>query len=232
MKILKNFVVFEGCDGSGTTTQIGILEDSFRHNSSRLSLPSLYTTFEPTNGSIGTIIRSALRGEVDLAPKTVALLFAADRNEHIYGSDGIVERCGRGELVVSDRYLPSSLVYQGITCGEELPAMLNRDFPAPELLLFFDIDPETAQKRIAGRKHRDIYEYTNFQVQVRERYKAILPDFSAAGVKVQTIDASRTPEEVGAEVWAAIENMALVSKYSHPSPEISPAPAAEGPVPC
>jgi len=219
MKILKNFVVFEGCDGSGTTTQIGILEDFFKRNllqgnlfprnPSRLSLPPFYTTFEPTNGCIGTVIRSALRGELEFAPKTVALLFAADRNEHIYGSDGIAARCGRGELVVSDRYLPSSLVYQGITCGEEFPAILNRDFPAPELLLFFDIDPETAQKRIAGRKQRDIFEYMNFQVQVRERYKALLPNFSGAGVTVQTIDASGTPEEVAAEVWRVIEKMPI-----------------------
>jgi len=212
MKILKNFVVFEGCDGSGTTTQIGILQDFFHRNASRLPLPPLYTTFEPTNSCIGTILRSALRGELDLAPKTVALLFAADRNEHIYGSEGIAERCGRGELVVSDRYLPSSLVYQGITCGDELPALLNSDFPSPELLLFFDIDPETAQKRIAGRKQREIFDYITFQVQVRERYKALLPNFSANGVTVQTIDASGTPEEVGAEVWAAIEKMPIFKR--------------------
>jgi len=222
MKILKNFVVFEGIDGSGTTTQIGILKDSFARNllqgnlfpqnPSRLSLPPLYTTFEPTDGCIGTVIRSALRGELELAPKTVALLFAADRNEHLYRSEGIVERCGRGELVVSDRYLPSSLVYQGITCGKELPALLNSDFPAPELLLFFDIDPETAQKRMAGRTQRDIFENTAFQVQVRERYKALLPNIAAEGVTVQTIDASGTPEEVGAEVWAVVEKMPIFNR--------------------
>ena len=212
MKILKNFVVFEGCDGSGTTTQIGILEGFFQKNSSRLSLPPLYTTFEPTNGCIGTVIRSALRGELELAPKTIALLFAADRNEHIYGSEGIAERCGRGELVVSDRYLPSSLVYQGITCGKELPALLNSDFPAPELLIFFDVDPETAQKRIANRKQKEIFDYITFQVQVRERYKALLPNFSANGITVQTIDASGTPEEVGAGVWEAIEKMPIFNR--------------------
>ena len=217
MKILKNFVVFEGCDGSGTTTQIGMLEDSFqrnllRGNASRLSLPSLYTTFEPTNGSIGTIIRSALRGEIGLDPKTVALLFAADRNEHIYGPDGIVKRCGRGELVVSDRYLLSSLVYQGITCGEEFPALINRDYPNPELLLFFDIDPETAEKRMSGRKYREIFEYLNFQVQGRERYKALLPNLQAEGVRVETIDASLPPKEVSAAVWSAIEKMLTAKK--------------------
>ena len=212
MKILKNFAVFEGIDGSGTTTQIRKLKDYFRLNRPHLSLPPLYTTFEPTNSSIGTLIRRALRGEIDLAPKTAALLFAADRNEHIYGREGISERCGRRELVVSDRYLPSSLVYQGITCGEEFPALLNRDFPAPELLLFFDIDPEIAQERLSGRKHRDIFEYLNFQVQVRERYKALLPDFLSEGVIVQTIDASRTPEEVGEEVWQAIKKMPIFER--------------------
>ena len=212
MKILKNFAVFEGIDGSGTTTQIGVLEDFFRRNRPNLSLPLLHTTFEPTNGSIGILIRSALRGEAAFAPKTVALLFAADRNEHVFGPDGIVEHCGRGEFVVSDRYLPSSLVYQGITCGEEFPTLLNKDFPVPELLLFFDIDPETAQKRISGRRQREIFEYLNFQVQVRERYKSLLQNISAEGVKVEIIDASGTPEEVGAEVWRAIEKMPIFER--------------------
>ena len=157
MKILNNFVVFEGCDGSGTTTQLSILEDFFQQNRNRLSLPPLYKTFEPTNGSIGKMIRSCLRKELTFLPESVAMLFAADRNEHLYGIDGIAERCGRGELVVSDRYLPSSLVYQGLLCGEELPARFNQDFPGPELLLFFDIDPEIAQKRMASRDSRDIY---------------------------------------------------------------------------
>jgi len=207
MEILKNFVVFEGIDGSGTSTQIGMLVETFQQKWPRP--PQLYTTFEPTDGSIGKLIRAALRGEVELAPRTTALLFAADRNEHLYGSAGIVERCSRGELVVSDRYLPSSLVYQGITCGQELPALLNRDFPGPELLLFFDIDPETAEKRMASRAHRDIFEYMAFQSEARERYKALLPLFLAAGVRVLTIDASLPPDEVGRQVLAAIEKMPI-----------------------
>ena len=210
MEVQKNFAVFEGLDGSGTTTQIGILEDFFQKN--RISLPSFHKTFEPTNGSIGKIIRSALRKEIDLCPKTVAMLFAADRNEHIFGPGGIAERCGRGELVVSDRYLPSSLVYQGITCGDELPELLNKDFPVPELLLFFDIDPETAIKRIENREQKEIYEYIDFQILVRRRYKTLLPRFSEGGVKVVSIDASRSPEEIAGEVWEVIKKMPIMKK--------------------
>ena len=207
MEILKNFAVFEGLDGSGTTTQLTILENFFLEN--QQTLPPFYKTNEPTNGSIGELIRCSLKGEITLKPETVALLFAADRNEHIYGPGGITERCKRGELVVSDRYLPSSLVYQGITCDEELPARLNRDFPRPELLIFLDIDPEIALKRISGRNQKEIFEYLEFQVQAHKRYKALLPQLSVEGVRVQTIDASLPAEEVAAEVWAAIKKMPI-----------------------
>ena len=209
MEILKNFAVFEGLDGSGTSTQIDILEGFFKNRS---PLPLLYKTFEPTNGSIGKLIRSALRKEINFNPKTIAMLFAADRYEHIYGPEGIEERCNRGELVVSDRYLPSSLVYQGITCGEEFPALVNRDFPRPELLLFFDIDPEIALKRISNRQHIEIYEYIEFQIMVRDRYKALLPGLSQKGVRVETIDATRSVEEVADEVWAAIGKMPIMNQ--------------------
>jgi dTMP kinase len=207
MEIIKNFVVFEGPDGSGTTTQINILELFFQHNRNQLSPLHIHKTFEPTNGSIGKLIRSGLRKEISLNPVTLALLFAADRNEHVFGSGGVMERCGAGELVVSDRYVLSSLVYQGITCGEELPARLNRDFPGPELLLFFDVAPETALKRIARRRQREIYEHLDFQIQAYERYKALLPEFSAQGTRVETIDASPPPNEVAKEVWKAVEKM-------------------------
>jgi dTMP kinase len=212
MEILKNFAVFEGCDGSGTTTQLNILKDFFQRNRDRLSLPPLYKTFEPTNGSIGKLIRSALRKEINLTPKTIAMLFAADRNEHIYGLGGIVDQCGRGKLVVSDRYVPSSLVYQGITCGEEFPARLNQDFPGPELLLFFDVNTETAQKRMARREHREIYEDQDFQTKVLDRYRTILPFFTDQGVRVQIIDASFPPADVAREVWSAIEKMPIFKR--------------------
>ena len=229
MEILKNFVVFEGSDGSGTTTQLNILDAFFHPNEitsksidffaaepkmpynavNFAKFPPFYKTFEPSDGIIGKIIRSGLKKEGVLNPKTIAYLFAADRNEHIFGPNGVAERCKHGELVVSDRYVPSSLVYQGITCGEELPAALNKDFPAPELLIFFDIDSEIAQKRIATRAEREIYENLEFQILVRERYKALIPRYKAAGVRVETIDASLPPMEIAFKVWALIENLPI-----------------------
>ena len=210
MEILQNFVVFEGCDGSGTTTQLNILEKFFLPN--KPGLPPFYKTFEPTKGSIGQIIRLGLREEIILGPQTIAMLFAADRNEHLFGTSGIVERCKRGELVVCDRYFPSSLVYRGITCGDELPARLNQDFPRPELLLFFDLESEIALKRIGKRAHREIYEYMDFQVQVRQRYKTLLPQLEAQGVRVQTIDASVPPEDVAQNVREIIQELPIFKR--------------------
>jgi dTMP kinase len=210
MEILKNFAVFEGLDGSGTTTQIGILKGFFLQN--RISMPPFYITFEPTNGSIGKLLRLGLKGEEKLNPQTMAMLFAADRNEHVFGNEGIAERCKRGELVVSDRYLLSSLVYQGITCGEELPVRLNQDFPAPELLIFLDVESETAQNRIASRAQKEIYENPDFQKEVRTRYKTLLPEFASKGVRVEIIDASLPPDEVAREVWSAIEKMPIFKR--------------------
>ena len=205
MKILKDFAVFEGCDGSGTTTQLEILEKKFRASP---SLPVLYRTFEPTDGPVGRLIRQGLANEIPLKCETIAFLFAADRNEHVYGPGGIMEHTGRNELVVCDRYIFSSLVYQGITCGEELPERLNRDFPLPELILYFDLDPETAVKRLDKRSLKEIYETLEFQTRVRERYRTLLSGYPET-CKVETIDASRTVEEVSCDVWRALQKMPI-----------------------
>jgi dTMP kinase len=205
--IIHNFAVFEGADGSGTTTQLKLLAERF---ASEPPSPAFYATFEPSDGPVGRFIRSVLGGQVLLEPATVARLFSADRHEHLYGKDGVIDRCGRGTLVVSDRYTPSSLVYQGITCGETLPRELNAAFPLPELLIFFDLDPQIAQERLSFRNGRDIYEYLDFQVKVRERYQALLPEYEEAGVRVERVDAAGKIEEVAEQVWRAVRKMPIV----------------------
>ena len=208
MEILGNFAVFEGGDGSGTSTQLALLERKFA--ACRGESPVFFPTVEPAEGPIGRIIRSALKNDPSLQPDTLARLFAADRGEHLYAPNGIVERCKRGELVVCDRYVLSSLVYQGIECGEELPRSLNECFPAPELLLFFDIDPQIALERLRSRPSLEIYEHMEFQKKVRERYHALLNGFRDAGVRVEIIDASQSVEKASAEVWSHVSKMPIL----------------------
>jgi dTMP kinase len=179
---------------------------------SRRELPALYATAEPTGGPVGALIRKTLGGRQPLTPETLARLFSADRQEHLFGPGGIVERCARGELVVCDRYVPSSLVYQGITCGEDLPLALNRDFPRPELLIYFDLDPDIAAQRMENRPEREIFEYRDFQVEVRRRYRELLPRYARGGVRTVTIDASGSPEKVEEEVWSALGKMPIFTE--------------------
>jgi dTMP kinase len=209
-EILHNFVVFEGSDGSGTTTQLELLRKRFDSPRGPAPLPPLYNTFEPTDGPVGSLIRSALGGKITLLPETLALLFAGDRREHLQAPEGIVPRCRRGELVVCDRYVLSSFVYQGISCGEELPRVLNGSFPFPELTLFFDIDPEAAQRRLGNRPVREIYEHLDFQVQVREGYRRTLAWYREQGGKTEIIDASREPGEVAERVWRLIQKLPIM----------------------
>jgi dTMP kinase len=204
-EIIRNFAVFEGGDGSGTSTQLSLLE---KRLAGRRDLV-FYPTFEPTEGPVGKLVRSALKKEINLRPETLARLFTADRTEHLFGPGGVLERCRRGELVLSDRYVLSSLVYQGIECGDGLPRALNAAFPLPELLLFFDIDPEIACGRIRNRPVLEIYEHLEFQQRVRERYRALLGEYEKAGVRVETVDAARGAEETAEDVWRALEKMPI-----------------------
>jgi len=205
MKIIPNFAVFEGGDGSGTTTQLSMLSERLK----KTGKPRFFSTFEPTDGQIGKIIRAALTKNAPLAPQTLAMLFAADRNEHIFGQDGILKHATSGELVISDRYVLSSLVYQGIECGDELPVSLNSRFPAPETLIFLDIEPEIALERMKNRASLEIYEYREFQIKVREKYKSLLGTYSGLGVRVEIIDASPAAKEVADKVWSIISQMPI-----------------------
>jgi dTMP kinase len=223
MGVLRNFVVFEGIDGSGTSTQLELLKGRWiRDHAPGTAVreapppyaapPPLYATAEPSAGELGRLIRRALKGELPLLPETLARLFAADRGEHLYGAGGIVRRATEGELVVCDRYVPSSLVYQGLECGEELPRALNSPFPAPELILFFDLDPRLAAERLRDRQEKEIYEYLDFQIKVRDRYLSLLPGFRDRGSALVLIDASRSREEVAERLWAALENLPILKR--------------------
>jgi len=205
MEIIPNFVVFEGGDGSGTSTQLSMLKNRLKSTAK----PIIFSTFEPTDGQIGKLIRSALKKEIYFKPETLAMLFAADRNEHLNGQDGILAHVNKGELVVSDRYVLSSLVYQGIECGDELPSLLNSRFPAPEITIFFDIEPEIALERMKNRDSLEIYEYREFQEKVRQKYKSALAQYGKNGARVEIIDASKTAAEVADQVWSIISVMPI-----------------------
>ncbi len=192
--ILKNFVVFEGIDGAGTSTQIKKLVEN---------APEKYiATAEPTSGPTGKFLRRMLSGEFHVDEKTNAYLFAADRCEHIFGKGGVKELCESGKTVVSDRYFFSSLAYQSVSCGLELPQLLNSPFPLPEYLLFFDINPEISLSRVNARNgHKEIYENIEAQKKIAALYEKVISMYEQnpalrEEMKIIRIDASKTIEEI------------------------------------
>ncbi len=194
--ILDRFVVLEGLDGAGTTTQSGLLMEALQRRGERC-----HATREPTGGPIGRLLRSALRGELRMTPCTLALLFAADRSEHLYAPDGIVPRLQAGGYVVCDRYLFSSLVYQSLGCSAAYVAALNGRFPLPRHLIFVDTPPEQCQQRMAARQRRELFEELPLQQRLRQRYLAVLRQFADHGMTVGRVDGSGSRDAVFARIW-------------------------------
>ncbi|HUX50896.1 MAG TPA: dTMP kinase [Spirochaetia bacterium] len=198
--VLNNFLVLEGLDGSGTTTQAHLLAE-------RCSAEGIacWTTSEPTNEAIGTLIRHFLKGDEPVHPDTMALLFAADRSEHLHrAGSGIEARAAAGELVVSDRYLFSSLVYQTVACDPEFVAAVNSQFPLPATLVYLDVPVEVCIKRLADRSHREIYEAVEFLERVRDRYEEILPGFEGSDMEIVRLDGTGSPAEISDSIWKTV----------------------------
>lgn len=201
--VLKNFIVFEGIDGAGTSTQIKKLVES--------NLDLFVATAEPTTGETGKFLRKMLAGDFTVDEKTNAYLFAADRCEHIFGKGGVKELCESGKIVVSDRYFFSSMAYQSVSCGEELPKLLNSPFPLPEYLFFFEINPEISLARVNSRNEKkEIYEKLDVQKKIAAQYEKVISSYENAsstnGMKIIRINAADSIENIAALIKEKISH--------------------------
>ncbi|MCW3997116.1 MAG: dTMP kinase [Candidatus Bathyarchaeota archaeon] len=156
------FICIEGLDGSGKTTQAKLLVKKLKK-----TFDVIYTS-EPSKGLIGTFIRkSYLYSENRLSPFVEALLFAADRIEHV--KNEIIPALNKGKIVISDRYVYSSLAYQG--AGEvslDWIQEINKKSLSPDLAIFIDVDPEKVFCRLNSEK--SVMETLETQQKVRELY--------------------------------------------------------------
>ena len=200
--ILNNFIVFEGIDGSGTSTQLKLLKQNN---------PDFEITAEPTSTETGKFLRRMLGGEFKVDEKTNAYLFAADRCQHLYGEGGIIELTKKGKIVVSDRYFFSSMAYQSATCGIELPALLNSPFPLPQILFYFVINPEISLSRVNPRNEKkEIYEKIELQRKIADMYEKVISSYEKDSennhMKVVRIDATKSIEEIEHIINETIKN--------------------------
>ncbi len=158
------FIVLEGVDGSGSTTQTKLLAEFLNQNGIRA-----LATKEPTEGRIGRLIRSYLQSNSP-HPSIDALLFAADRIEHL--ETVVKPALERGEHVISDRYLESTLAYQTVDgVNTEWIEAINSFAIKPDLVIILDINPATS----LSRKHttvRERFETVDFLSKVRQSFKS------------------------------------------------------------
>lgn len=212
------FLVVEGIDGSGSTSQAQALVKRL----AGVGIDAVQTR-EPSTGPIGRLIREVLEGRAEASsPLTsdplsslwtpnwdcMAQLFAADRLDHVQRQ--VEPALAMGRWVVSDRYVLSSLAYQSLTSpGEEanLPWLreLNSHAPAPNLTLVLQVSAKTAAQRRAGRGGpAELYEKDTLQQRLAEAYAradALLPEQHV----VVKIDAEQEFQHVHSEIWECVE---------------------------
>jgi dTMP kinase len=194
------FLVFEGIDGAGTTSQQAwlcqhLIERGFQ----------VHKTAEPTSNPVGRLIREVLRGHhAPFSPHALALLFAADRADHL--AREIEPALAEGKIVVCDRYILSSLAYQTVAgVPKAIVAEANATFRIPDLTVYFDLPVEVAAQRRAKRAQaQEIFEVDDFQRGVASLYQSQARAWQELGRPVRFLDAAQTFESVSAQLVALV----------------------------
>lgn len=195
-------VVLEGIDGAGTTTQAQRLARALAERG-----VAAHLTREPSDGPVGRLLREILAGRHAPTDQTThALLFAADRADHIQRE--VDPALAAGRVVVSDRWYHSSLAYQGE--GEERAwiAELNRRARPPDLTIFLRVAAEVAaERRTASRRPDELFDALPLQRQIALGYREIMQEL-AGSERIEIVDGEQPVDRV-AEACLALALAAL-----------------------
>lgn len=210
------FFVLEGIDGAGTTTQTAQLIARLNQEGH-----GALATREPSDGPIGVMIRQMLAkrigiptsegGFMPMTRQTLALLFAADRLDHVAAT--VQPALAQGSVVISDRYLHSSLAYQGdVERGEDGQERVDYDWVwslnsralIPTCTFFLRIEVEESLKRLKTRSRHDIYETREKLERLVQRYDEVMAWCSARGHTIITIDATEPIAQIHETIWTTI----------------------------
>jgi dTMP kinase len=203
------FIAFEGGEGSGKSTQIHLLAQALPAFNPHLRVR---TTYEPGATPVGRQIRDlVLHNAEPLAPRAEALLFAADRAHHV--ATVVRPAMAAGEWVLTDRYIDSSLAYQGV--GRDLDidevrriSLWATDDLVPDLTFLFDVPADVGLARVAGRGRADKVEAESLEFHNRVR-QAFLDLAAAEPRRYVVLDATGAVEDIAAEVWQAVSRMTV-----------------------
>ena len=191
------FVVFEGLDGSGLSTQAMMLKEYLLKKGRKTIL-----TKEQTDNFLGGMIKSSLKGHIKTSPLTLQLMFIADRSHHL---DSEVEPALKeGKIVISDRYLFSTLAFGSLDVDLEFLKFANSKFRKPDLTFIIDCKPETCVGRISRERfHIEMFEEKRKLEKVRENYMSLKDYFP----NVYIIDGNRNKQEVFEDIKKIVDKL-------------------------
>jgi dTMP kinase len=189
------FITFEGLDGSGKSTQATLLAEALAADRG-----DVVATREPGGTEVGERIRDLLLADARIAPWAEAALFAAARAQLV--EEVIAPALGRGADVVCDRYLDSSLAYQGIARGLGLERVLELNLHAirgllPDRTFLLLVDPQESARRVGEGGDRIEREDDGFRARVDAAYRELAEFFPQ---RITTIDGTRPPREIAVEI--------------------------------
>lgn len=196
------FIVFEGTDGSGKSTQIATLKQKLKS----LDIPC-FDTHEPTDSPFGSLIHQIMTGRIKTDNKVIAPLFVADRLDHLLNENGIVNKLNSGYTVISDRYYFSSYAYQGVDIDMDKVIDMNgvcAEILRPDLTIFIDLPPEISMERIkSGRNSTELFETLQRLSLVRDNfYKAF--EKVKCNENIVIFDGRKSPEDLAADIWESV----------------------------
>jgi len=193
------FITFEGGDGSGKTTQVNMLAEYLRDSGREV-----VATREPGGTGLGREIRKLILHGEDMCPKAEALLYAADRAHHI--ATVVRPALARGAVVLADRYLDSSVAYQGVARDLGLDEVRDLSLWAtdglmPSLTLLLDVPVSVGAARVGGTQDRIEAAGAAFHQSVRDEYLKLANEDAQ---RWRVIDAKGSVDDVAVQVRAAV----------------------------
>lgn len=202
LSLLQGTIVFEGLDGAGTTTQKNLLSKYLKNK----NIP-YFSTFEPTDNMIGSLIRDILKHKHQTTSDALALLYSADRNDHLYNEEyGLVKQIEKGLIIIQDRYFYSSYAYQGVNTDWQFIKQIN-DFPHPEYLIYLNAPYTVCMDRIEKRgQSKELFEKSEFLKKVEHGYEKIFEALPPS-VKFLRIDGTLSPEKIFDEVLVFLKDL-------------------------
>jgi dTMP kinase len=203
-------IVFEGIDGSGSSTLATLLYEYLLSQNKKVLL-----TAEPSAGPIGNMIREIhtkrilVTDDRKTREKLLSYLFAADRCDHLYNdANGIMKAIAAGYYVISTRYFLSSFAYHVFSRDDyDYIAKLNEDFPNADLTFYLDCPVEHSLKRISGARVPDINEEESNLNRAATNYKSAISKYTGA---VAILDATREQSAIAGEVVSILKGKGML----------------------